>query len=77
MLSVGTNVIGRPKGGADMNESSRAVLAAADWWLTAAEAMTAADENQRRTEDQQGALDGAEVALAAAVMTWREAGRPS
>jgi hypothetical protein len=56
-----------------MDERSRAVLAAADRWLSAVHAITAADEAQRGTEDQQLDLDDAEVALAAAVSAWREA----
>ncbi len=42
-----------------MDERSRDVLAAADNWLTAIEAMNAADETQRGTEDQQIDLDDA------------------
>jgi hypothetical protein len=58
-----------------MDERSRDVLAAADSWLTAMQAITAADEAQRGTEDQQLDLDEAEVVLAAAVLAWRDAGR--
>jgi hypothetical protein len=58
-----------------MDERSRDVLAAADSWLTAIQAITAADEEQRRTADQQLDLDDAEVALAAAVLAWRDACR--
>ena len=58
-----------------MGERSRDVLAAADSWLTAMQAITAADEPQRGTEDQQLDLDEAEVVLAAAVLAWRDAGR--
>jgi hypothetical protein len=54
-----------------------AVLAAADSWLTAVKAITDADETQRGTEDQQLDLDAAEVVLVAAVLTWRDAGRPN
>jgi hypothetical protein len=61
---------------ATMSEKSRYVVAAADEWLTAITAITAADEAQRRTVAQQDDLDAAEVALAAAVMNWRDAGRP-
>jgi hypothetical protein len=57
-----------------MDETSRDVLAAADSWLTAIQAMAAADEAQRRTKDQQLDLDDAEVVLAAAVLAWRDAG---
>jgi hypothetical protein len=58
-----------------MDERSRAVLTAVDRWMSAAQSMTAADEEQRRTEDQQLDLDDAEIALAAAVLAWRAAGR--
>ena len=58
-----------------MDERSRDVLAAADSWLTAMQAITAADEAQCATEDQQLDLDDAEVALAAAVLAWRDACR--
>jgi hypothetical protein len=58
-----------------MDERSRGVLAAADSWLTAMQAMTAADEAQRRTEGEELDLDEAEVVLAAAVLAWRDAGR--
>jgi hypothetical protein len=58
-----------------MDERSRAVLAAADSWLTAMQAITVADEGQRGTDDQQLDLDEAEVVLAAAVLAWRDAGR--
>jgi hypothetical protein len=51
-----------------MSEKSRYVVAAADEWLTAIAAITAADEARRRTVAQQDDLDAAEVALAAAVM---------
>jgi hypothetical protein len=57
-----------------MDERSRDVLAAADSWLTAMQAITAADEAQRRTKDQQLDLDDAELVLVAAVLTWREGG---
>ena len=58
-----------------MDERSRNVLAAADSWLTAIQAMAAADEEQRRTKVQQLDLDDAEVALVAAVLAWRNAGQ--
>ena len=58
-----------------MDERSRNVLAAADSWLSAMQAITAADEAQRGTKDQQVNLDDAEVVLAAAVLAWRDAGR--
>jgi hypothetical protein len=58
-----------------MDDTTRDVLAAADSWLTAMQAITAADEAQRATEDQQFDLDDAEVVLAAAVLAWRDAGR--
>ena len=54
---------------------SRDVLAAADNWLAAIQAMTAADEAQCGTEDQQLDLDDAEVALVVAIKLWRERGR--
>lgn len=59
-----------------MNEKSRDVLAAADEWLTAINVITAADETQCGTDLQQDDFDAAGVALAAAIMTWRLAGRP-
>jgi hypothetical protein len=59
-----------------MDDKRRAVLTIADSWLTAIQAMTAADEAQHGTEDQQLDLDDAEVALAVAVRAWRDAGRP-
>jgi hypothetical protein len=61
-----------------IDERSRAVLDAADKWLAAAEAITAADEGEDRLRSlaEQGELDGAEVQLAVAVKEWRDAGRP-
>jgi hypothetical protein len=60
-----------------MDKSSCDVLAAADNWLTASLAITAADAVHCGTEDQQQFdLDEAETALATAVMAWREAFRP-
>jgi hypothetical protein len=59
-----------------MDEQSRAVLDAADKWLAAAEAVVAADEERRRSEAEEGELDGAEVQLVVAVKEWRAAGRP-
>jgi hypothetical protein len=41
-----------------MDQKTRDVLDAADKWLTAAEAMTAADEDWRRTDSEQAALAG-------------------
>ena len=64
-----------PKRGA-MDKRSRDVLAAADAWLAANQAVTAADEAWRRSDSDQAALDTVEVELAAAVMAWRQAGRP-
>ncbi len=55
-----------------MDERSGDVLAAADNWLTAIEAMNAADEAQHGTEDQQTDLDAAAVTLVVAVKAWRE-----
>jgi hypothetical protein len=61
--------------GVEMDDTTRGELAAADSWLTAMQAITAADKAQRATEDQQLDLDDAEVMLAAAVLAWRDAGR--
>jgi hypothetical protein len=47
------------------------VIRAADHWLAALEAVAAADEEIPVTENQQDDLDTAEVALAAAVKSWR------
>ena len=55
-----------------MDERSRAVHAAADRRLGVVQAMTAADEAQCATEDQQLDLDEAEVVLAAAVLACRD-----
>jgi hypothetical protein len=62
-----------------MDEKTRAVLDAADKWLAAAEAITAADEDDDRfrSEAEERELDGAEVQLAVAVSEWRAAGRPN
>jgi hypothetical protein len=57
-----------------LDDRSRDVLVAADNWLTAIQAMTAADEAQSGTEDQQTDLDDAEVALVVAVKLWRKRG---
>jgi hypothetical protein len=61
-----------------MDETLRAVLVAADGWLTAIEAITAADEAEdpHRSEGQEDDFDDAEIALATAVKAWRIAGRP-
>jgi hypothetical protein len=59
-----------------MGETTRDVLDAADKWLSALNAVTAADEGQRRSGPEQATLDAAEVELAAAIMDWRAAGRP-
>jgi hypothetical protein len=59
-----------------MDQKTRDVLDAADKWLAAVEAVTAADEAPRRTEFEQAEIDTAEVDLATAVMVWRNAGRP-
>lgn len=59
-----------------MDEKTRAVLTAADSWLAAIQAISAADEAQRATEAQQSDLDYAEVTLSIAVKEWREVGRP-
>jgi hypothetical protein len=61
-----------------MEETLRAVLAAADDWLTAIEAIRSIDESEspHRSEAEEWDFEGAEVALAAAVKAWRIAGRP-
>jgi hypothetical protein len=59
-----------------MDEKSRDVLGAAERWLMAAQAKTAADEEQRRDGSLQAELDAAEIDLATAIMVWRNAGRP-
>jgi hypothetical protein len=65
------------QGESKLDKTSCDILSAADSWLSVLQAMTAADEAQRGTLDQQLCLDDAEMALAAATMTWREAGRPN
>jgi hypothetical protein len=50
-----------------MDEKARAVLDAADWWLSTVQAMSAADEARRGTEDHQVDIDAAEVSLTVAV----------
>jgi hypothetical protein len=55
-----------------MDEMSRAVLAAADTWFAAMQAVTAADEAFRRSREEQVELDAAEVELAGAIMAWRD-----
>jgi hypothetical protein len=64
-------------GSTTLDKTSCDILAAADSWLTVILAITTADEEQRGTVDQQICLDDAEMALAAATMAWREAGRPN
>jgi hypothetical protein len=64
-------------GGPELDKTSCDILSAADSWLSIIQAITAADETQRGTVDQQVCLDDAEMALAAATLTWREAGRPN
>ena len=59
-----------------MDKRSRDILAAADAWLAANQTMTVADEEWRRGDAEQAALDTTEVELASAVMAWRDAGRP-
>jgi hypothetical protein len=59
-----------------IDRKARAVVTAADNWLAAIQAMSAADEAQRGTATQQSDLDDAEVALSLAVKEWRGAGRP-
>ena len=58
-----------------MDESARDVLAAADAWFSATQAVTAADEENRRNGSEQDALDTAEVELAVAIVAWRNAVR--
>ncbi len=60
----------------EMNQKSRDVLEAAERWLMAVQAKTAADGELRRDESEQAELDAAEVDLATAIMVWRNAGRP-
>jgi hypothetical protein len=60
-----------------MDQKSRDLLDAADKWLMAIEAMTAADEEPRRDGPEQMELDDAEMHLAASIMDWRDAGRPN
>jgi hypothetical protein len=59
-----------------MDQKSREVLAAADAWLTAMQAVNTADKEHRPADSEQDAYDTAEVDLAVAVMDWREA-RPA
>ena len=59
-----------------MDKRTRDILAAADAWLAANQTMTVADEEWRRSDSEQAALDTTEVELASAVMAWRDAGRP-
>jgi hypothetical protein len=59
-----------------MQTKTREVLDAAESWLSAVHAVTAADEAGRRSDPEQAALDTAEVELATAIMDWRNAGRP-
>jgi hypothetical protein len=73
-LADGGHRVALAGAGKPMDERSRDVLAAADSWLTAIQAMAAADEEQRRTKVQQLDRDDAEVALVAAVLAWRDAG---
>lgn len=62
----------------NMDEKTRNILTAADKWLTAINAVTAAGEGQNPhdAESEQTYLDAAEVELAAAILNWRLAGRP-
>ncbi len=57
-----------------MNQKSRDVLEAAERWLMAVQAKTAADGELRRDESEQAELDAAEVDLATAIMVWRMPG---
>jgi hypothetical protein len=49
---------------------------AAERWLSAVHAVTAADQAGRRSDPEQAALVTAEVELAVAIMDRRNAGRP-
>jgi hypothetical protein len=60
----------------EMGQKSRDVFDAAERWLMAVQAKTAADGEQRRDESEQAEVDAAEVDLATAIMVWRNAGRP-
>jgi hypothetical protein len=55
---------------------TRDVLDAAERWLVAVHAVTAADQAGRRSDPEQAVLDTAEVELATAIMDWRNLGRP-
>jgi hypothetical protein len=59
-----------------MQTKTREVLDAAQRWLSAIHAVSAADQAGRRSDPEQAALDTAEVELAVAIMDWRNAGRP-
>jgi hypothetical protein len=59
-----------------MDDKTRAVLTAADSWLAAIQAISAADEAQRGTDAEQSDLDHTEIALSLAVKEWGEVGRP-
>jgi hypothetical protein len=61
-----------------MDQKTRNVLDAADKWLAAINAVTAAGEGEDRHdgEVEQAELDSAEVALVSATKDWRDAGRP-
>ena len=59
-----------------MQTKTREVMDAAERWLSAVHAVTAADQAGRRSDPEQAALDTAEVELAVAIMDWRNAGRP-
>jgi hypothetical protein len=59
-----------------MDQTSRDVLAAADRWQTAVEALTAADKEGRRNGPERAELDAAQVDLFSAMIVWRNAGRP-
>jgi hypothetical protein len=56
--------------GDEMDQKSRDVLGAAERWLVAVEAMTAAGAEQRRDGSERAELDAAEVDLAT---PWRDA----
>jgi hypothetical protein len=52
----------------EMDQTSRDVLGAADRWVTAVEAMTAASKEQRPDGTEQAELDAARVDLFSAVI---------
>ena len=59
-----------------MQTKTREVMDAAERWLSAVDAVTAAHQAGRRSDPEQVVLGTAEVELAVAIMDWRNAGRP-